>query len=61
MEEYLPMIIAPQVVQNIFPSNEELIKARLVTREELAMMEAEGDLEKLWWMPLCWGLRLVKM
>ena len=55
------MIIAPQVVQSIFPTQEELIKARLVTREELAIMEVEGDLEKLWWMPLCWGLKLVKM
>jgi len=49
------------VVQNIFPSTEELIKARLVTREELALMEEEGDLEKLWWLPLCWGLKLVKI
>ena len=47
------------VVQNIFPTTEELIKSRLVTREELELMEAEGDLDKIWWMPLTWIMKLI--
>ena len=48
-----------KVVQEIFPSHEELIKTRLVTRDELSILESEGDLEKIWWIPLCWGMTLV--
>ena len=48
-----------KVVKEIFPSHEELIKTRLVTRDELSILESEGDLEKIWWIPLCWGMTLV--
>ena len=46
-------------MKEIFPTHEELIKSRLVTREELSILESEGDLEKIWWIPLCWGMTLV--
>ena len=50
-----------QVVQNIFPSHEELVKSRLITRDELEMIESEGDIEKLWWIPLSWSMNLINM
>ena len=39
---------------------QEIVRARLITRSELEIMEAEGDLEKIWWMPLCWALKLTR-
>merc|ERR1712098_998095 len=29
------------------------------TREELDLVESEGDLDKVWWIPLCWAQKLV--
>ena len=50
-----------QVVQNIFPGNEELLKARLVTEEELELIVSEGELEKVWWIPISWAMNLTKV
>ena len=50
-----------RVVQNIFPGNQELLKSRLLTEEELELMESEGDLEKVWWIPLTWAMSLTKV
>ena len=50
-----------QVVQNIFTGNEELLKSRLVTEEELELMVSEGDLEKVWWIPISWAMNLTKV
>jgi len=48
-----------KVVQDIFSTSEELMKARLITREELDIIESEGDIDKVWWIPLCWAQKLV--
>ena len=63
------------VVQDIFPTSQvscvsaravnellvqEIVRARLITRSELEIMEGEGDLEKIWWMPLCWAMKLTR-
>merc|ERR1711953_627635 len=50
-----------KVVQNIFPGNEELLKSRLLTEEELELMVSEGDLEKVWWIPISWAMNLTKV
>ena len=50
-----------KVVQNIFPANQELLKSRLLTEEELELMESEGDLEKVWWIPITWAMNLTKV
>merc|ERR1711936_891295 len=50
-----------KVVQNIFPGNEELLKSRLLTEEELELMVSEGDLEKVWWIPISWAMTLTKV
>ena len=50
-----------QVVQNIFTGNEELLKSRLVTEEELELMVSQGELYNVWWIPISWAMNLTKV
>merc|ERR1719430_1280371 len=47
-------------IQKQFPDNKSLISNRLATRMELLQMEAQGDLGRVWWIPLSWVMTMIK-
>lgn len=49
-----------KVIRETFPSHSSLMAARLATLEELEVMEKEGELDMVWWIPLCWCMSMTK-
>ena len=44
----------------MFPDNKSLIKAKVATRKELKLMEKQGDLGRVWWIPISWSMSMIK-
>jgi len=44
----------------MFPSNQSLTDAKLATEKEISIIESEGDLGRVWWIPLSWAMTLVR-
>ena len=53
-----------KALQQMFPDNDSLVKAKVATRRELSLMESNADLGrdlgKVWWMPLSWSMTMIK-
>jgi len=47
-------------IQKQFPNNKSLISNRLATRMELLQMEAQGDLGRVWWIPISWVMTMIR-
>jgi len=44
----------------MFPDNRSLIMAKVATRKELKLMEKQGDLGRVWWIPISWSMSMIK-
>merc|ERR1712227_707716 len=44
----------------MFPDNKSLIEAKVATRKELKLMEKQGDLGRVWWIPISWSMSMIK-
>ena len=53
-----------KALQQMFPDNEALIKAKVATENELTILESNvglrGDLGSVWWIPLSWSMTMIK-
>ena len=53
-----------KALQQMFPDNEALIKAKVATEDELTILESnvglKGDLGRVWWIPLSWCMTMIK-
>ena len=53
-----------KALQQMFPDNEALIKAKVATKRELTLLESNvglrGDLGRVWWIPLSWSMTMIK-
>jgi len=53
-----------KALQQMFPDNESLIKAKVATKGELTILESNAglkrDLGRVWWIPLSWCMTLIK-
>ena len=49
-----------QALKAMFPSNQSLADAKLATPKELSIIESEGDLGRVWWIPISWAMTLVR-
>jgi len=49
-----------KALRALFPDNESLIKAKIATKKELNILEKQGDLGRVWWMPLSWSMMMIR-
>jgi predicted membrane chloride channel (bestrophin family) len=49
-----------KALKRMFPSNETLVAAKIMTRKELSLMESQGDVGRIWWMPLSWSMTMIR-
>ena len=49
-----------QALKKMFPSNQSLTDAKLATPKELSIIESQGDLGRIWWVPNSWAMTLVR-
>ena len=49
-----------KALRALFPDNETLIKAKVATKKELNILEKQGDLGRVWWMPLSWSMMMIR-
>ena len=49
-----------KALKAMFPDNNSLIKAKVATRKELKLIESQGDLGRVWWIPISWSMTLIK-
>ena len=44
----------------MFPDDKSLIDAKVATKKEIKIMENQGDLGRVWWIPLSWCMTMIK-
>ena len=49
-----------RAVRAMFPTDEALVAAGLLTEPELGRLQMEGELEQVWWVPLTWSMVLTR-
>lgn len=50
-----------KAIRKLFPTNKSMVAAKLATSKELSLMEdQQGDLGRVWWIPLCWAMTMVR-
>ena len=53
-----------KALQQMFPDNDSLIKAKVATKRELNLLESnvglKKDLGRVWWIPLSWSMTMIK-
>ena len=49
-----------QALKKMLPSNQSLTDAKLATPKELSIIESQGDLGRIWWVPVSWAMTLVR-
>lgn len=49
-----------KALQKMFPNDKSLIKAKVATRKELLLIEKQGELGRVWWIPISWCMTMIK-
>jgi len=49
-----------KALREMFPDNKSLIVAKVATKKELNVIEKNGDLGRVWWIPLSWCMTMIK-
>jgi len=49
-----------RALQRMFPSDQSLTDCGLVQTKELEFLRSEGELGRVWWLPLSWCMTLIK-
>jgi len=49
-----------KALRKLFPTNQSLIDAKVATKKELSLLESQGDLGRIWWMPLSWSMTMIR-
>jgi len=49
-----------KAIQKMFPTNQSLTDAKLATPKELSIIESQGDLGRIWWVPISWAMTMVR-
>jgi len=49
-----------KALKKMFPNDKSLIKAKVATRKELLLIEKQGELGRVWWIPISWCMTMVK-
>ena len=49
-----------KALREMFPDNKSLIVAKVATKKELKLIEKNGDLGRVWWIPLSWCMTMIK-
>jgi len=49
-----------RALQRMFPSDQSLTDCGLVQAKELELLRSEGELGRVWWLPLSWCMTLIK-
>jgi len=49
-----------RALQRMFPSDQSLTDCGLVQAKELEFLRSEGELGRVWWLPLSWCMTLIK-
>merc|ERR1719268_767861 len=49
-----------QALRKMFPSNQSLVDAKVATKKELNLLEGQGDLGRVWWIPLSWSMTMIR-
>ena len=61
---FSPVRRLSKALQQMFPDNDSLIKAKVFTKGELNLLEANAgpkrDLGRVWWIPLSWSMTMIK-
>jgi len=49
-----------KALRKMFPSNQSLVDAKVATKKELNLLEGQGDLGRVWWIPLSWSMTMIR-
>jgi len=49
-----------KALRRMFPSNQSLVAAKVITNTELSQLESQGDLGRIWWVPLSWSMTMIR-
>ena len=49
-----------KALKQMFPNDKSLIKAKVATRKELLLIEKQGELGRVWWIPISWCTTTIK-
>jgi len=49
-----------KALRKMFPDDKSLIDAKVATKKEIKIMENQGDLGRVWWIPLSWCMTMIK-
>merc|ERR1719391_492468 len=49
-----------EALREMFPDRESLISSKLVTRQEIDVLEREGELGRIWWIPISWTMTMIR-
>ena len=49
-----------KALKKMFPNDKSLIKAKVATRKELLLIEKQGELGRVWWIPISWCMTMIK-
>jgi len=49
-----------KALRKMFPSNQSLVETRVATKKELNLLESQGDLGRVWWIPLSWSMTMIR-
>ena len=49
-----------KALKQMFPNDKSLIKAKVATRKELLLIEKQGELGRVWWIPISWCMTMIK-
>ena len=64
LSHFLPVRRLSKALQQMFPDNDSLIKAKVATKRELSLLESNAglrtDLGRVWWIPLSWSMSMIK-